>query len=476
MANERTTTKAFQVINLLSHQERKELTKFLQSPYFNTSQILVKLGEVFILEAEKSADGKYGRSLIWKKVFKQQAFNDTLFRKHCSDLFKLIEEFLVVEQQKKESERKPLLVYQAIVQKKLEPLYQSSLNVAKQMQSEKKYHSSFDFLDGFKIERSFSQMMDFNVKPTLRMNAQELSENLDLFYWIEKLKLCYLVLSQKKTQTFDYEINLVDELDKIVQTLPLSQHPALAIYYYIYLTRKEEENVSHYYKLRELIEKYVSVLPPDEALDVFDSASNYCVGRINARDEPFWKENLDLFKVALAKGIYTKAGEIAELRYNNAVANALRLKEFDWVENFVEEYKVYLNPNIRENTYNFAMTRIYFHQKKFGDILQKFAQVEFGDINYSLIGKSILAMTYFEEDLYGILDTHLDSFKVFMNRHKDIPADRKLGFANFIKYLRRLMKIRPRDKDAKEKLRTEVLENKSAIRNYEWLLEKIERV
>jgi hypothetical protein len=473
MPNERATTKAFQAICLFSAQDRKQLMRFLESPYFCSSPILIKLTEILIKEAEVTTDSRYDRQALWKKLFKQAPLNDTLFRKHCSDLYKLIEEFLSIEQLRSDNKKKQLLTYTAVVQRRLEPLYQSSVNALRQQFSERTYLTSSDYLSGYELERQYTQMMHFDAKPTIRSNAQELSENLDLFYWIEKLKLSYLVLSQNKTQKFDYDIHLFDDLDKIVEKLPLDKHPALAIYYYIYLTRKEAENVDHYFKLKGLIELYVDLLPNDEALSIFDSASNYCVGRLNIEDEPFWKENLDLFKVALGKGIYTKGGHMAELRYNNAIANALRLKEFDWVENFVEEYKVYLAPATRENTYNFAMTRIFFHQKKYDVILDRFAQVEFGDLNYSLIGKSILSTAYYEENLLDLLDTHLDSFKVFLNRHKDIPTDRKLGFSNFIKYMKQLMKLQPRDKAAKAKLHAEILENRKNVRNYEWLLEKL---
>jgi hypothetical protein len=476
MAQDKTTNKAFQAILLFSVSDRKQLLRFLQSPYFNTSQTLLKLAELFLKEAEASKDERFDRAAVWNKLFKAQAYNDTLFRKHCSDLYKQIEEFLSVEQLRSQPSKKSLMAYTGVVQKRLEPLYQSSVNALRQQFSERAYLTSIDYLNGFELEKQYTQMMHFDVKPTMRSNAQELSENLDLFYWVEKLKLCYLVLSQNKTQKFNYEIHLFDELHKIVEKLPLDRHPALAIYYYIYLTRKEEENVEHYFALKNLIEKYADILPKDEAVSVFDSASNYCVGRLNARDEPFWKEYLDLFKVALSKGIYTYTGDIGELRYNNTIGIALRLKEFDWVENFVEEYKQFLAPAIRENTYNFAMIRIYLHQKKFDIILQRFAQIEFGDLNYSLIGKAMLAVAYFEEELFDLLDTHLDSFKVFMNRHKDIPVDRKLGFANFIKYTKRLMKLQPREKEAKQKLAQEIEENKSSIRNFEWLLEKVRGV
>jgi hypothetical protein len=473
MAVERTTTKAFQVILLLSASDRKQLLRFLQSPYFNTSQILLKLAEAFLKEAENTPDERYDKCAVWKKLFKAQAFNDTLFRKHCSDLYKLIEEFLVVEQLKTEASKKNLKLFEVLVSRKMEPLYQTVLNSVRQGESAKQRYSANEYYDSFQLEKTYTRMMNFDLKPTDRSNAQELSENLDVYYWIEKIQICYSVLSQRKTQTYNYDIRLLEEIVEIVPNLPLDRHPMLAIYFYIFLTRKEESNQEHYFKLKELVWRYKDQIPASEGLPIFDPLLNYCIGRLNARDEPFWEEYLQNFKIALELGVLTQNESIGEPHYNNAVASALRLKEFGWVEHFVLEYKKYLNPSIRENTYNFAMARVYFHQKKYSEILDKFAQVEFGDMNYSLIGKSILAMTYYEEDLYGLLDTHLDSFKVFMNRHKDIPTDRKLGFANFIKYMKRLMKIMPRDREAKEKLRAEILENKASVRNYEWLLEKV---
>ncbi len=474
MPDSKTTTKAFQVICSLTVAERKQLIRFLQSPYFNSSPTLLKLGELFVKEAEQSSSGQYDRNTIWRKLTRKQTFNDTLFRKHCSDLYKLVETFLVVERLMQNNSRKQLEMYEAVVQKRIEPLYQSALNAARQAYASKPFHTSGDYLEGFHMEKAYRQMMQFEVKPTLRSNADELSENLDMFYWIEKLKLSYLLLSQRKTQRFDYQVALLDDLDKIVQALPMDKHPALAIYYYTYLTRKEEENVEHYYKLKELINRYVSLLPMEEALNVFDSATNYCVARLNARDEPFWQEYLELFKIALEKGVYTFTGELAEWRYNNTIGIALRLKEFAWVEWFVEEYKKYLAPDIRENTYNFAMTRIYFHQKKFDILLRKFPIVEFGDINYTLIGKAMLAMAHYEEGSFDLLDTHLDSFKVFVTRHKDMPTDRRVGNLNFIKYVRALTRLSSRDKAAQDKLRKELSENRSSIRNFEWLLEKLE--
>jgi hypothetical protein len=473
MAVERTTTKAFQVILLLSASDRKQLLRFLQSPYFNTSPILLKLAEAFLKEAENTPDERYDKGAVWKKLFKTQTFNDTLFRKHCSDLYKLTEEFLVVEQLKTESSKKNLKLFEVLVSRKMEPLYQTVLNSVRQGESAKQRYSANEYFDSFQLEKTYTRMMNFDLKPTDRSNAQELSENLDVYYWIEKIQICYSVLSQRKTQTYNYDIRLLEEIVEIVPKLPLDRHPMLAIYFYIFLTRKEENNKDHYYKLKELVWKYKDQIPPSEGLPVFDPLLNYCIGRLNAEDEPFWEEYLQNFKIALKMGVLTPNESIGEPHYNNAIAIALRLKEFSWVENFVLEYKKYLNPAISENTYNFAMARVYFHQKKYGEILDRFAQVEFGNMNYSLIGKSILAVAYYEEDLYGLLDTHLDSFKVFMNRHKDIPTDRKLGFSNFIKYMKRLMKIMPRDREAKEKLRAEILVNKASVRNYEWLLEKV---
>ena len=67
----------------------------------------------------------------------------------------------------------------------------------------------------------------------------------------------------------------------------------------------------------------------------------------------------------------------------------------------------------------------------------------------------------------------MESFRVFLNRNKSIPQQRRKSYLNLLKYVRRLTRIKPGDKVALEKFREEIIREKANHVNHEWLLEKI---
>jgi hypothetical protein len=67
----------------------------------------------------------------------------------------------------------------------------------------------------------------------------------------------------------------------------------------------------------------------------------------------------------------------------------------------------------------------------------------------------------------------MESFRVFLNRHKNIPLQRRRSYLNLLKYVRRLTRLLPGDKAGVEKLREEVVADRAVTVNHEWLLEKL---
>ncbi len=47
------------------------------------------------------------------------------------------------------------------------------------------------YYKAYAIERQYYQMMDFDVKLDVRANLEEISRNLDLFYWIHTEGVCH---------------------------------------------------------------------------------------------------------------------------------------------------------------------------------------------------------------------------------------------------------------------------------------------
>lgn len=466
------TNKVFLTLRYLHPSERKRLVKYLHSPYFNQSKTLAKLGEIMLEHIERGKEG-FDRQAVWKKIFPGDPYDDVSFRKYCSDLLKHVEGFMAQETITHDETQQAIDTLDFIVRRKIEPLYSGSIKQIRNDLDKVNYRTLDYFKKVYFTERLYYTMMDFDVKVNVRANIEEISNSLDLFYWIEKLKLYCSMLSQQRTRNFNYQVKFMDEIRNYLINFPIEDVPELAVYYYSLLMLLEAETVEHYYNLRRLLDKYGAEMPQREAIELFDSALHYCTGKINKGNKEFLQEYFDLFEDAIHKKIFLLEGELAPWRFNNLIAAALRLGKLEWAENFVDNYREYLPPESRENTYSFNLARVYLYQKKYEKVLGLLSNVEYEDIGYNLIGKAMLTITYYEMDEYTALDSFLESFRVFLNRYKNFTPARKRGYLNLIKYTRRLTRLMPGDKTTIEKLREEIIREKATTVNHEWLLEKL---
>lgn len=475
-AAEQHSNKVFQTLRFLDAAEHKRLLKYIRSPYFIQSKVLGRLCEIMLNHIEKGNEG-FDRKDVWQKLFPGEAYDDVNFRKCCSDLLKQVEGFMAQEVIAEDESRQTIDTLEFIVRRHIEPIYGSALRQARAEIEKSPYRSLDYYRNAYAIEKHYYAMMDFDVKVNVRANLEEISSNLDIFYWIEKLKLYSSVLSQKRTGNFQYELNFVEEIMAYLQKFPIEEVPELAIYYYSFLTLQDEENVEHYYNLRRILDRYGAVMPKKEAVELYDSALHYCTGKLNKGNRPFLQEYFDLFEDAMNKKVFLQKDELAQWRYNNIVGVALRLGKLDWAEDFVEKYKSHLNINTRENTYSFNLARVYRYQKKYEKVLSLLQSVEYEDIIYSLISKAILVITYYELNEIAALDSFLESFRTFLNRNKKkISLQYRNLHLNLIKYTRRLTRLVPGDKAAIAKLREEITREKATTVNHEWLLEKLDEL
>ena len=84
----------------------------------------------------------------------------------------------------------------------------------------------------------------------------------------------------------------------------------------------------------------------------------------------------------------------------------------------------------------------------------------------------MLITSYYELDEIEALFSLMDSFRVFLNRQKDLTTNRKQRFLNFIKFTRKMANSFQKDKKVIEKLKIEV-QNEKEVSGKSWLLEKI---
>lgn len=478
MNNTIESTKLAGVLNTFDKADRLAAKRFLQSPYFNSSEELLRLfSEILRLqEKEKPLD----KLKLWKKAVGNKPYSDLRFRKYCSDLSKLMERFLAQQVFEEDEMQKKIFLLKGLSQekRKADKLTSSVVNQVLRLVEDSEYRDGAYFLSQYQTQKLFYELNNYGTKRGVKSNIEEISTYLDSFYIGEKLRLITEAESRKKLKSHEYNLAFKPEIVRLIQEHESSFEnlPHIAIYYQILQILSEAEADDNYFQLKHLIEQNAHYFPRDVAVDeLYGAAQNYCVKQINRGNNSFLNELFDLFNLLINQELVVSDGEISPWYFRNIVFVGLRLGKYEWTEKFIVEYQQYLPEQLRENALTFNLAQLYFYQKKYNKVIQQLQFVEYDDISYNLNSKTILMATYYELDEIEPLYSLTDSFRTYLSRQrklKKLPQSKIEDYLNLIRFIRRLIKIIPGDKASLQKLRDDVQSTKGVV-NANWLLEKI---
>lgn len=465
-------SKLYQSLETLNVYELNRFGKFLNSPYFNRNQRMLVLFEQLATSLRQPDTPVTTKEEAWNSVMEEAEYDDRKFRKLCSDLLKLFEHFLAQERYESNPIHKANYLLEAIATKKIDKLYNSSMKTAKRLsQLQLERDASYYFFQ-YEFERNFYNIGEYEINRAEVSNIENIAENLDKFYLGEKLRYYCTVLSRQSIREHQYQMLFIDEIINHVETHAYEDVPPIQVYHQILKMYRDPDDRAHYDQLREIIRQDILKFPELEAKEIIDSALNYSIKQINKGKREFLREIFELYREALNKELLYVNQELSPWSFKNIVITGLRLKEFDWVEDFIHTYSEKLNDKYRANAMSFNLAQLYFYKQEYNKVIQLLQQVEYDDISYSLNSKTFLIGSYYELDEIDALDSMLDSFAAYLRRNKALTQSRKQLYKNMIYYVRQLTKVGLRDKKSLQDLKKAVEEEK-ALASKGWLLEKI---
>ncbi len=482
--------KLTQLLVTFSVLERNRLKKYVASPFFNENEELVKLLAILIAELKKQGEVRLSKEEVWAKLFKKNklAYKDVRFRRLCSDLNKLASDFLaysIYEEQKIDQYQ---YLMQGIMQHSLDKLLSSTLQKGRKWQAEQNWQHAPFYYRQYVLEIYQHQLLQKDISRTTKINIAAISNNLDYFYWGEKLRNYCSLLNHKRVVPIDVsqEMQFIPTILQYLATQNLTQLPPLvAIYFQIACTLLDKQaatllKLPHthdattaYFKLKDLLQQHAAAFPKPEAWEMYGYAQNFCIRQINNGQANYLEELFDLYKDALERQVILRDGEISPWHYKNIVVVGLRLKEFEWTANFIEQRKALLPANFRENAYVYNRAKWHFYKKEYEEVMRLLPAVEYQDVFYSLDAKSMLLKTYYELEEIDALESLLASFKVYLRRNKKVSAQHRSNYLNLIRFTEKLIKVLPNDKERINKLKT-MLQTTPNIADLNWLREKLE--
>ena len=459
--------------SILSEQEKRELTRFLGSSYFNRDKSLLQFHQ--FLSNDRPLPERYDKRAAWKFVFAKAAFNEKKFRYMVSDLLAAIEEFIYTHLA---LHAKPGYVQYLHQYYTLHGADENRLSLAVKIENSNKKEKPV-MGPAYFLEKHFENELLEEINTTsLKSYRRYVSDKrngepgeLDCYYVIEKLRQMCIVANDNNVLGLNASSFFEADVLKLAAQKKISGNFFVASYFNVFelLTKGKDDN---YYRLKKLLNEHGYEMEDSNMAELLTYARNFCISKINAGQSAFFEELFDLYKQGLSKGALLPNGEINERNYKNIVTTALRTGKYDWAFDFINDYRYRLNKVVRENAFNYNLANYFFHTGKYDKVLQNLQKVQLADLFYGLDARSLMIKCYYELDEKEAFMNAYYSFRVFVQRRKNVSQQHRKNYLNFLRIAKKLMNLRPANKKAIQNLNSEI-KNSTAIADKSWLEEKM---
>ena len=430
-------------IQELAPKERERFREFVLSPYFNQHKKTTELLELILYQLDKKSGKGLEKEVVYKKLFPKEGFDEQKLHNVMSYLKKLYHRFISQQYLEGLDFQEQLFTLEyAYANNRFDLLTNRSKQLGKTLEEHplhdaNYFHASYrlNFLLGYysaNHDRSKSGLF------------QQMLNNLDQYYIVEKLRNCCHLTANMLMINTHYEFRFIEEILEHVRTNEDNSREdhAILLYYTILMSLREENNQEHYAQLKTILNLHTQHLNLVERGDLYTFAINYCIRRINAGESNYQRELFDLYKSGLKTSLLLSNGLLSEWNYKNITALGCSLKEFEWTEKFIQEYKDKLLGSRRDNAYNYNLAHLYYNKKMYNEALSALLLVQFSDVMYHLNTTFLLLRTY-----YALRDTEallslIETFRIYVIRNQKMTVDQKRGYTNFLRFAKKLVLLK----------------------------------
>ena len=467
-------------IKELSSRERERFHQFVHSPYFNQHEKTSQLLDIILAHADTKASALERESLCGM-LFPGEPYDEQKLHNVMSYLKKQFHRFMAFEYVDQHPLEEQLLT--------LESAYENArfdlmVNRAKQLEKTLTRHTFSDATYHYASYRLNHLMGYYTVEFVNRSDSaglQRMIDHLDCYYIVEKLRNSCHLTGNMMLLNSHFEMGLLEDMLRYLKANREQFEGDLSIkmYYTILMSLREENKPEHYTVMKSLLTEHMQIMPHRECSDLYTFAYNYCIQRINQGDSSYQNELFDLYKKGLAAGMLLKNNIISEWDYKNVATLGCSLKEFEWTEHFLHQYKDLMPAHQRENAFSYNLANFYYHKKLYSETLQTLLHVQFTDVKYHLNSNFLLLRTYYAlQDTEALLSL-IETFRIYVIRNRRIPTDQRRSYTNFLRFAKKLVQLRHHattfsKKELREKLdqlAAKVGSTENVINKY-WLMEE----
>jgi hypothetical protein len=475
-----------ETIRLLPPPARARLRRFLQSPFFTDEvknhrpENLLQLYDYLLQTPDEAAD--FDKQSAFAAVFPGKKFAAGTINALSSELHKLVKRFILQTDPEWTDPRRQLLSLARFYGEhgQTERLEKTLHALDSALQETPETEKDTEFLWWrYRSELERCLYLSLYKARTGDLNLGATLHGLDAFYAAGKLEYAANLLNQEQLSGVKVSEALpVGPVLDLIRRSHLSENPLIACFAAATAMLLEpEQSERHFMDFQALLQRHKTALPPGKLKLLYAHERNFCSHQVRQGQEAYLPRLFDLYRRQLEEGMLYENDKLTQGLFQNIVLIALRMKQLDWVESFLEEHRERIAGTRRpDEVYDFNQALYCFHRGDYTGTLRHLRQ-SYEDNFYVLAANLLELKLYFERKQWDLLDNKLNSFKVnlFKKSRSWLPPDRFHSINQFLNLLRQALHddvYFHRRPEAVQRLLRKVQDTRAMVER-DWLLEKL---
>ncbi len=474
-----------EILSKLSPKEFKEFGDFVNSPFFNKNESVIKLFNYLKRYYPDFTENNLKKEKIHKEIFPGVKYNDVFMRGVIFKLNSLAEEFLSVNDFRKDNSFEQLGLISSLLDKGLDKQAEKIIGhhekKLKGIKTENPdYYYGLHKLESLKdiIYSRVYKPLTIKDKPDEKLIAE--SDYFIKFFLIKILGRYRYLLN--KAQTVKTSLKL-DFLNEILDFLASGGEKFLSvsliwILYKQILLLLDSNNEKIFYELKTILTDDKVPLDKEERRDGLAIIINHCINKHYAGIEEYKIHLHELYKYLIERNLYNrvKGGYFETAMFNNIITIGLYMEDNNWVVNFLEKFHTKLSPDSRVNSYNMNYAKYYFKIREFEKSLEYISKVDYEDIYYKIHVRTLVAALHYELNNFEIAINIIESFKKFVTNDKLLTDQHRTICTNFIKFVSVLFKVKASNSNDDLRLLKVNIAESIDVPYRIWLIEKADEL
>lgn len=454
----------------------KEFSEFVSSPFFNKNVNVAKLFDIIRKNYPEFDETKIEKEKVFSRLFPGKPFKDSTLRLLMFYLYELVEKFLAYTRFNSDFFKTKDTLLKELFERKLFKDFEKIIDQANTELDRFSVRDSYYYENRYLFaEHKLTYLAEIYMgkyeKYLTKDNIQLFSDNITNYYLITVLKYYAITLNTMYLYNVKVDTVIFENILKNFNPEHFENAPLIVIYYRIIMLFIEPGNTDNYLKLKELVIKHEHEIG-ESIGDLYINLENYCVRMLRKGNLEFLAESFDIYNLELKKKSYISHGYMPNSFFSSIVVTASKLKKFDWLRKFIEEYKNEVHKDSRDAYYYYGLAYLENEEGNYEKALEALAKSKPEEVYLKMDLRILQSRIYFGLKWTLPLQSLLDTFKKTVNNNKFMTDMRKNQYLKFIKYTNQLNNIRYKeDKTAGSELLFE-LERDEYFAYKLWILEE----